>query len=69
MPGSKAPKCPWCAKPMTHVRTTPHAGASARKHRYECKRCIVDYTELDCNEDTTPDRASRLNREPVYTLQ
>ena len=66
---SQAPKCPWCAKPMTYVQAMPAAGGGARKRRYECKRCIVVYTELDRDGDDTPDRARNLDREPVHTLQ
>ena len=68
MPSAKAPKCPWCAKPMTTVRSAEAAGG-AHKNHYECKRCIVVYTELDRNGEPAPDRARKLDREPVHTLQ
>lgn len=65
---SKSPICPWCAKPMTHVRTTPTASGGARKHHYECKRCIVLYTELDRSGEPMPERARKLDRERIHTL-
>ncbi len=64
---TKAPKCPWCAKPMSYVRTAPVA-AGAHK-QYECKRCIVLYEEIDRNGERRPDRARKLDRELVRTLQ
>ena len=66
---TKIPKCPWCAKPMSYVRTTPAAGDGALRHRYECKRCIVLYEEIDRNGERAPDRVRRLDRERVHTLQ
>lgn len=66
---SKLPICPWCAKPMSHVRTTPTAGGDPHKHHYECKRCIVCYTELDRFVGKRPERARKLDREPIHTLQ
>jgi hypothetical protein len=65
---TKAPKCPWCAKPMSYVRTAPVA-AGAHKHQYECKRCIVLYQEIDRNGERRSDRARKLDRELVRTLQ
>ena len=65
---SKAPKCPWCAKPMIYVPTAPTTAGASHKH-YECRRCIVFYTELERNGERKPERARRLDREPIHTLQ
>ena len=67
MPASRTPKCPWCAKPMVYVRSSPGAGGP-QKHHYDCKRCIVDYTEVDGSAEPKPDRARRLDKHPIYTL-
>ena len=53
---------------MTYVRSAEAAGGAA-KHHYECKRCIVLYTELDRDGERAPDRVRKLDREPVHTLQ
>jgi hypothetical protein len=66
---SKAPNCPWCAKRMTYVRTTPAASGGQRTHHYECKRCIVLYTELDRDGERRPERVRKLDRQPIHTLQ
>lgn len=63
-----APKCPWCAKPMSYVRTAARTDG-AQKHRYECKRCIVHYEELHVAGDRPPERARKLDRHQVHTLQ
>ena len=31
---------------MVYVRSSPSVGGP-QKHHYDCKRCIVDYTEVD----------------------
>lgn len=54
---------------MTYVRTTPGAGGDRRHHHYECKRCIVVYTELDHGGELAAERARKLNKEPIRTLQ
>ena len=69
MPASRAPKCPWCGKPMSFVQATPGANGSPVKHRYECKRCIIVYTEVERNGERTPERVRKLNDEPIRTLQ
>jgi transposase-like protein len=65
---SRAPKCPWCAKPMTHVRTASAAAGAPHRHHYECKRCIVAYAELDASGEVRPERARTLHRHPIQTL-
>ena len=65
---TKAPKCPWCAKPMSYVRTAARPDG-AQKHRYECKRCIVGYEELHLAGERLPERARKLDRQQVRTLQ
>jgi transposase-like protein len=69
MTASGAPKCPWCAKPMTFVQATPGAGGGPAKHRFECKRCIIVYTELERSGERAPERVRKLNGEPIRTLQ
>jgi ATP-dependent 26S proteasome regulatory subunit len=53
---------------MSYLRTGP-IEADAHKHCYECKRCIVLYEEIDRNGERRPDRARKLDRELVRTLQ
>jgi len=53
---------------MSHVHTTA-ATAGTQKHRFECKRCIVLYEELDRLRPHEPERARRLHTQPVHTLQ
>lgn len=65
---TKAPKCPWCAKPMSYVRTAARADG-VQKHHYECKRCIVRYEELHITGERLPERARKLDRQQVHTLQ
>ena len=64
-----APKCPWCAKIMTAVREPATAGGGHRKYHFECKRCIVFYTELDRSGERRPERVRKLDRQPIHTLQ
>jgi hypothetical protein len=52
---------------MVYVRSSPSAGGP-QKHHYDCKRCIVDYTEVDGTAEPKPDRARRLDKHPIYTL-
>jgi len=54
---------------MVHIRSSPSSNSGERKHRYECKRCIVDYTEVDRANELAPDRARKLDRAPIFTLQ
>jgi hypothetical protein len=51
---------------MSFVRSASGTGR-ARNRRYECLRCIVVFTERD--GDGAPDRARKLDRELVFTLQ
>jgi hypothetical protein len=52
---------------MVYVRSSPSVGGP-QKHHYDCKRCIVDYTEVDGTAEPKPDRARRLDKHPIYTL-
>jgi hypothetical protein len=52
---------------MTFVQATQ--GAGGEKHRFECKRCIVVYTEVGGGTgEPAPDRARKLHNEPIRTL-
>jgi hypothetical protein len=53
---------------MSYVRTAERADG-AQKHRYECKRCIVHYEELHVAGERLPERARKLDRHQVHTLQ
>ena len=48
---------------MVYVQSSPGAGGP-QKHHYDCKRCIVDYTEVDSAEPK-PDRARKLDKHPI----
>jgi hypothetical protein len=64
----KAPFCPWCAKLMVHKHTTPTAKRDSRKHQYECRRCIVVYTELERDGERLAGRVRKLDRQQINTL-
>ena len=53
---------------MTFVQATPAANGGPVKHRYECKRCIIVYAEVERNGERTPERVRKLNQEPIRTL-
>jgi len=70
MSSTKAPKCPWCAKPMTHVRSGVTLQGDRPKHLFECKRCIVSFAEVEQHSDSrAPERAQLLHLQPMQTLQ
>lgn len=53
---------------MTHVRTTSSTAGRSLQHQYECKRCIVLYTEVEANNERAPGRARELDRQRIHTL-
>jgi hypothetical protein len=55
---------------MTAVRDPAPAGSGGRrKYHFECKRCIVFYTEFDRSGERRPERVRKLDRQPIHTLQ
>ena len=56
-------------KRMTFVAATASPSGGPPRNRYECRRCIIDYTELDHSDEVAPERARKLNRQPIRTLQ
>jgi hypothetical protein len=54
---------------MTAVRDQLPTRSGRRKYHFECKRCIVFYTEFDRNGERRPERVRKLDRQPIHTLQ
>jgi transposase-like protein len=60
---SEIPVCPKCARAMRLAKTTPRLGGLPELRTYQCKECVMVFTEIMTGPGPIAERACVLNFE------